>query len=852
MQPDTLLGPYRITVPLGAGGMGEVYRATDARLGRDVAIKVLPPVMSRDAERLRRFEQEARATGALNHPNILSVFDFGRHDGSPYLVSELLEGETLRERLAASRLPVRKAIDYATQLAEGLAAAHDRNIVHRDLKPENIFITKDGRVKILDFGLARVSSLLPADAGATDVPTTPAGTDPGMVLGTVGYMSPEQVRGKPADVRSDIFAFGAVLYEMLSARRAFRGNSAVETMNAILNDEPPELSTISSDIPPALATIVNHCLEKTPEQRFQSSHDIAFSLKTTSNITSSKNAVVVGTQRGARRWLPAAAIAAATAVGAVGALLVRGGLAPPKPLTYKRLTFRRAQVTDARFAPGGTVVYTMSIAGNTESYAIILPRTDARSLALAGGRVASISKSGDLAVLRGLHYAKAFASAGTLSVLPISGGTPRDIAENVQDAAWDPAGTALAVVRSQPSGMDQIEYPPGHVIYRATGRADYLRFSPDGQSIAFFDHPGVASDSGTVAIVDLTGHKRDLTENWNSTRGLAWSPKHDEIWFTAAPEGARRSLYAVTTRGKLRLIESAPSSLVLLDVDDSGRSLLSQNDERIGLAFRGAADAQERELSWFDWGVLRDVSPDGSTLLFDETGEAGGDPGLIFLRRTDGSPAVLLTHGTAATLSHDGKWVVGRTPDNHRRLMFVPTGAGDTRTLSDNVRASWGALLPDGQHLAMLALDQAGPRLYVANLDGSARRPISPAGLHNSALMLSPDGRWVGTLDTHGAPALFPIAGGDEVQLAPPGAALVSGFSADGRYAYLVDAANSPDTIERVEIATGKHEPWMTLHPTVLPSSAIVQQVRVAPDGKSYAYQFYDATSTLYIASQPD
>src|SRR5262245_11451016 len=284
----TRRGPYEITSPRGAGGMGEVYRARDTRLGRYVAVKVLPSSFSDDEQRLHRFEQEACAAGALNHPNILAIHDVGKHDGSPYVVSELLEGETLRERLGAHAssvpLPQRKAIDYSLQIARGLAAAHEKGIVHRDLKPENIFITKDGRAKILDFGLAKLTE--PANGQSkTDIPTRRIDTDPGMVMGTVGYMSPEQVRGRPVDHRSDIFSFGAILYEMLTGKRAFHGESAAETMSAILKEDPPDLSESNKNVAPALERVVGHCLEKNPEERFHSARDLAFAIEALSGST---------------------------------------------------------------------------------------------------------------------------------------------------------------------------------------------------------------------------------------------------------------------------------------------------------------------------------------------------------------------------------------------------------------------------------------------------------------------------------------------------------------------------------------------------------------------------------------
>ncbi|HUO17327.1 MAG TPA: protein kinase [Verrucomicrobiae bacterium] len=318
LTSGTKLGDYEVKSLLGSGGMGEVYRARDSRLGRDVAIKVLPPLLSADSERLRRFEQEARAAAALNHPNILAVFQMGTYEGAPYLVSELLEGETLREPIRRGRLAVRKAIDYGVQIARGLAAAHEKGIVHRDLKPENLFVTKDGRVKILDFGLAKLTQ--PQSGSEHDAPTLTEGTEAGVVMGTVGYMSPEQVRGQTADHRADIFAFGAILYEMLAGKRAFQKPTSPETMTAILNEDPPGISQVAADIPPALQRVVHRCLEKNPEQRFQSASDLAFALNALSEsggsaypATAAKAATGAG-----RRWkviVPAALVVLALSVG---------------------------------------------------------------------------------------------------------------------------------------------------------------------------------------------------------------------------------------------------------------------------------------------------------------------------------------------------------------------------------------------------------------------------------------------------------------------------------------------------------------------------------------------------------
>src|SRR5664279_1245156 len=343
LAAGTKLGPYEILGPLGAGGMGEVYRARDPRLGREVAIKVLPAGYSADSERLRRFEQEARATAALNHHNILTVFDIARQDESPYIVSELLEGETLRDKLHGGELPEKNAIDFALQIIRGLAAAHERGIFHRDLKPENIFVTRTGQVKILDFGLAKLA--MPESEGGGALSTTltiETITAEGSLLGTMGYMSPEQLRGQPGDARSDVFGFGVVFYEMLSGKRAFHGKTSADTISATLKDDPPDLMTMGRDVPPMLERIVRHCLEKDPPARFQSARDVEFALESLSTVSSSSIPVVVATGR-RKTWLVAAAAMAAL-------VLLGAGFAAWTGLNRSRTAVQNP-LADAQFTP---------------------------------------------------------------------------------------------------------------------------------------------------------------------------------------------------------------------------------------------------------------------------------------------------------------------------------------------------------------------------------------------------------------------------------------------------------------------------------------------------------------------
>ncbi|MGA8072317.1 MAG: protein kinase, partial [Candidatus Acidiferrales bacterium] len=505
LAAGTKLGPYEIQSLLGAGGMGEVYRARDTRLQRDVAIKILPNTLAPDAGTLRRFEQEARAVAALNHPNLLTVFDVGAAPlgdrggaasgvaDSPYIVSELLEGSTLRERLAAGALRERKAVDYAIQIARGLAAAHERGIVHRDLKPANIFVTNDGRVKILDFGLAKLNQAATADADAT----LDRATQAGVVLGTVGYMSPEQVRGKPADARSDIFSFGVVLYEMLAGRRAFHGESAADVMSSILKEDPPELSATNQEISPALDHIVHHCMEKDPQQRFGSVGDIAFQLGEMSGLKSSTTLRAVAEPQAPRRlrpWMFAAAGTAGLVLAVAATWFLARATAHNEPPKFVQLSFQQGLVDSARFLPDGKSIICASKWGSDSALSLYTGRLDSqglRPLGVTADSIASVSSSGELLVVQNLaDVGPGYVAVGTLARLPLGGGAPRPVLDSVQYADWAPDGKDFAVVRFvAASHVYRLEYPVGKVLYETNGWVSHPRFSRDGKRIAFLDHP---------------------------------------------------------------------------------------------------------------------------------------------------------------------------------------------------------------------------------------------------------------------------------------------------------------------------------------------------------------------------
>src|SRR5271170_2111504 len=439
LTSGTKLGPYEIVSLVGAGGMGEVYRARDSRLRRDVAVKILPPSFSQDAERLRRFEQEVRVVGALNHPNILAIYDTGSYNGAPYLVSELLEGDTLRKHMEGSSLPQRKAIDYGVQISRGLAAAHEKGVVHRDLKPDNIFVLSDGRIKILDFGLAKLTREDPLGSATPELQTMDhpqSNTVPGQVLGTVGYMSPEQVRGQATDHRTDIFALGAILYEMFTGKRAFKRDSSVETLNAILKEEPEELQEIAPSLSPGLDRVVRHCLEKNPAQRFQSASDIAFDLETISNQSGTGSRLRAVTEERRSYWKQAAA-ALVVLLALAGTYFAARNHAPALTPHFHQLTFQRGSIYGAKFAPDGqSILYSAAWNGAAKEQ-IYTTRTDAlmsRPIDLMDSEVLSISSKGEMAIRQ-----KSESSAipkGMLAVVPLTGGAPRELLGDVLQASW--------------------------------------------------------------------------------------------------------------------------------------------------------------------------------------------------------------------------------------------------------------------------------------------------------------------------------------------------------------------------------------------------------------------------------
>jgi len=859
LASGTKLGPYEIVSLLGAGGMGEVYRARDSRLKREVAIKVLPQTLSADADRLRRFEQEALATAALNHPNILAVFDIGTSDGSPYVVSELLEGETLRERLRSGALPQRKALDYAIQIARGLAAAHEKGIIHRDLKPENLFITKDGRVKILDFGLAKLTQTDPSSQTSMATATHGA-TEAGVVMGTAGYMSPEQVRGLTLDPRSDIFSFGAILYEMLSAKRAFHGDTAADTMSSILKEEPAELSETNRNVSPALERIVHHCLEKSPESRFHSAGDIAFDLEHLSGLSGSSARVAAGSGANAaigqsRRRLViaiAAGLAIAAAVYGLGWWTGKSG-AQGSQAEYQQITFRTGSIGNARFTPDGSIVYSASWDGGDNQ--LYMSRTDdpgARELGIKNAELLSISKNGEMAIRLNTVGYGGYARSGTLARVPLSGGTPREVLDNVQDADWAANGESMAVVRYVPENNHwRLEYPAGKVLIDGINWMSHPKISPDGKWIAFADHENTGGDDeGSVAVIGADGKvpEKKLSSGWTSLQGILWSAASDEIWFTSTSTGSASNPRAVTLSGKLRTLANVPGGMWLED-SRNGTVLSVANHTRLDIRGKGPDAKEERELGWFGWSELRDISRDGRKILFEEEGDGGGANYTVFLRDTDGSPPARLGEGLAGAISPDGKWVV-TLPNKVGAFSLVPTGAGEARQIThDSVSYGQVRFLPDGKHLLAVGIEAGhGGRDYLIDVSSGESKPITPEGV--SGVNISPDGKYTVVRGPGGQRGIWPLEGGG---LRPiPGIDAkysVIGWTPDGGSVYVVPNGGRRTVVEvsRVNIQTGKMEPWKTFGAGTAAGVASVGLPRLSADGNAYAYLYIRVLSEAYV-----
>jgi hypothetical protein len=855
LAAGTRLGPYEVLGPLGAGGMGEVYRARDERLSRSVALKVLPGEISADKSRLDRFEKEARAASSLNHPNIVTIYDIGSSESVAYIAMELVEGKTLRELLMSGPIALRRLLSLSAQAADGLAKAHSAGIVHRDLKPENLMVTKDGFVKILDFGLAK---LVPAgfeSSEGSQLATVTRGTEPGTVLGTVGYMSPEQASGHPVDFRSDQFSLGAILYEMASGKRAFDRATAVQTLSAVIQDEPEPVSAAAPKTPANLIWIIERCLAKDPEDRYGSTRDLSRDLAALRDHASGISVSAVG-QPAPRRFRPSRALlAAAISSGVALAVLAffagerlqarRDREAPPPP--PRTLTFRRGFLTGARFAPDGqTIVYSAAWDGKpSEIFTTRVGSSDSRPLGIFPAGILAVSSTGEMAISLGCEnrWDPCF---GTLARVPLAGGTPREVLDNVGSADWSPDGQELAAIHAVEGG-DRIEYPIGKVLYKTEGYLTFLRVSPKGDLVAFIEHPQRDDQRGFVCVVDRAGRKKNLTGEWKQLHFTLWSPTGEELFFAGNEKGEDRENWGVNLGGRVR---GAPWIPGLDDVSRDGVVLDVggyRNMRGEILAWAPGA-SKESNLSWLGYCHAAALSRDGRTLLLYEYRwiRSGPESFETYLRGADGSDAKLLGVGKALALSPDEKWALVARPSPSPHLALLPTGVGEARDLPGGAVAQyyWASFFPDGRRILIAAKEKGKPvRSYLQDLSGGPPRPFAEDGMR--ATLVSPDGREIAGSTLEGLHLIYPAEGEGRARTilgAEPGDFLVQ-WNADGKSILVRGAEERPLTLYRIDLESGRRERWKELAPPDL--AGFVEfgtgpmGVRVTPDFRFYAYSFY-------------
>jgi len=661
-----------------------------------------------------------------------------------------------------------------------------------------------------------------------------------------------------------------VAHYRLSGELAFSGSSSGVIFEAILNRNPPAASTLNPKLPAKLEEVISKSLDKDREMRYQTAAELRGDLKRIKRgLESSRaHASVAGSSDSSgqislptpaqRSTFPrkrvfltaAAAAAAALVVGVIAGGLLFKRPAPASLPTYRPLAFRRGIVRSARFTPDGkTVIYSAAWEGKPIALFSTRPESpQSRELDPPGADVLAISSTGEMALALKARPIEGFIYSGTLARVPLGGGAPREVMENVVFADWSPDGSTLAIAHDV-AGRKRLEFPPGKVLYEADGWIGQLRIAPKGDLVAFLDHPQHRDDGGSIAIVDSVGKKTTLSEGWDSIQGLAWSPGGDEIWFTATRTGGDRSLYAVNLSAKVRILARVPGELTLLDVGKEGNVLLTRGIDRAGIVGLAPGETKERDLSWLDWSVPNDLSADGKAVLFSEAGEGGGPKYAVYLRKTDGSPAVRLGEGTGVALSPDGKWAAAHPNSTPAPLVLLPTGVGETKPLTqdsiNHLRVRW---LSDGKRFVFVGNEPGhGMKLYVQSAEESKPHAISPEGV-STTFVLTASGDLVADVgpDRHiytypingGEPRLVPGVQSDEVPTA---------WSADGRSLFVFRYGEIPARVVQIDVASGQRRPWKDLDPADAAGIDTISGIMMTADAKAYVYGYVRTLCDLYL-----